>query len=314
MILFDSVGKVFRTKDKALITALQDVHLCIPDGMAVGLIGPSGAGKTTFLKLAGGMLQPETGRVRIDDKDPLRDHNGLRGQVHMLSAEYSNLNMEQSLEENLDIMRETYRVGKEIFRKKEKELLQRFSLWEKKEENLQQLSLGFRRRAEVVMAFLTPGKVILLDEPCIGMDEQAKGVFAEVIKEQKAEGRTILLSSHEMGEIESLSDRIILLHQGKVIFYGRKQLLYRKLAPENQLLVTFQGNFPDLQDLPYIRYHREGQQMILTYNHNYVTAAELIKRMLETSQIKEVSVITPKLSDVVVQISSGNGGDTSEFY
>ncbi len=299
MILFDSVGKEFHTKDKALVTALQDVHLCIPDGMVVGLIGPSGAGKTTFLKLIGGMLKPETGRVRIDDKDPLRDRNALRGQVHMLPAEHSNLNMEQSLEENLDMMRKTYCVREEIFRKKEKDLLQRFSLWEKKEENLKQLSLGFRRRAEVVVAFLTPCKIVLFDEPCIGMDEQAKGVFAEVIKEQKAEGRTILLSSHEMGEVETLSDRIIFLHQGRVIFYGRQQQLYKKMAPENQLLVTFQENFPDLQDLPFIRYEREGQHMILTYNHNYVTAAELIKGMLETSKITEVSVITPKLADII---------------
>ncbi len=299
MILFDCVGKEFHTKDKTLVTALQDVHLCIPDGIVTGLIGPSGAGKTTFLKLVGGLLKPETGRVRVDDKDPVRDHNALRGQLHMLSAEYSNLNTEQSLEKNLDMMRETYRIEKESFKKKEMELLRSFSLWEKKEECLKQLSFGFRRRAEVVMAFLTPGKIILFDEPCIGMDAQAKGVFAEVVSEQKAEGRTILLSSHEVGEIESLSDRILLLHQGRVVFYGRRQQLYQKLAPENQLLVTFQGNFPDMQDIPFIRYYREGQHMVLTYNHNHVTAAELIKGMLETSKIKEVSVIKPKLSDVI---------------
>lgn len=313
MILFDSVRKEFRIKKKAPVMALQDIHLCIPEGITVGIIGASGAGKTTFLKLIGGILQPEDGRVRVYDKDPVQDRKALQGQVHMLSEEFSNLNTEQSLKDNLILMQKTYSVKQESFDVRVKEVLQRFSLWDKKEEDLKQMSLGFRRRAEVAMALLIPGRVILMDEPCIGMDEQAKGIFTEIVAEEKEKGRTILLSSHDMGEIEALSERILFLHQGRVIFYGRREQLYRKLSPESQIQVIFQENFPDLQDLPFVRYQREGQRMTLTYNRSYVTAAELIKGMLETSKITEVSVITPALSDVIRQISSKNGGDTSEL-
>lgn len=314
MILFDSVKKEFCTRDNKRVLALQNIHLCIPPGTVTGIIGASGSGKTTFLKLIGGLLQPESGRVRVYGKDPVRDRKKLRGQVNMLSAQFSNLDTEQSLEENLAIMRKTYLVGKKTFEKKEKELLQRFFLWERKGEKLKQLSLGFRRRAEVVTAFLTPGRIILFDEPCLGMDEQAKGVFSEVVREQKKEGRTILLSSHDMAELERISDQILLLDQGMILFYGSLQQLYRKLSPENQLLLTFEGNFPDMLDIPFIRYRREGQRMLLTYNRNHVTAAELVKGILETSKITEVSVIAPKLSDVIVQFSPENGGDTSELY
>lgn len=313
MILFDAVKKEFSVRKKKKVTALHDITLSIPDGKTVGIIGASGAGKTTFLKLVGGILQPDAGRVRVFDMDPVRNRKGLRGQIHMLPAEFSNLDTEHTLKENLFLMRNLYRIEGEAFEKRQKEVLQRFSLWDKREENLKQLSLGFRRRAEVAMAFLTPCRIVLLDEPCIGMDEQAKGIFEELVEEEKAKGRTILLSSHDMGEIETLSDRILFLHQGRAVFYGRRELLYRRLSPESRIDVTFEGNFPDLQDIPFIRYQREGQKMSLTYNRNVVTAADIIKGMLQTGKIKEVSVIPPELSDVVTQISK-DGGDTSELY
>lgn len=166
------------------------------------------------------------------------------------------------------------------------------------------------------MALLMPAKVILFDEPYIGMDAEAKKVFTELVLEEKEQGRTILVSSHDLGEIRELSDRILLMYQGSVHFYGEKEQLYRNMAPENRLSLNLAGSFPDLRDLPYVRYEQNGDRMILTYDSRCVTAAELLQGILQSSAVAEVSVIKPELSEVVTGIASQNEGmeEKNEFY
>lgn len=308
MILLDDVSKEFHGKNSVAVSAIYPASLYIPEGIVLGIIGASGAGKTTLLKMIAGLLQPSSGRVRIGDSDPVAERGKLRGQIYMLSAEHENLNTEHSLEENLAMIPPTYTLDQEAFREKQDKVLVRFGLSEKKEVKIKNLSLGFRRRAEVAMALLTPAKVLLFDEPSIGMDAEAKEVFAELMMEEKKQGRTVLISSHDIGEIQTLSDRILLLHRGRILFYGEKERLYQKMAPENQLSLKLAGEYPDLQDLPYVRYEQEGDQMILTYDSSRVTAAELLQGILQSGTVTKVSVVKPELSEIITRISSGNGG------
>lgn len=309
MILLDDVSKEFHVKKNgATVSAICRISLYLPEGTILGIIGASGAGKTTLLKMIAGLLKPSSGRVRIGDCDPVIDQRELSGQIYMLSAEHENLDPRHSLEENLATIPLTYSLDQEIVRNKQEEVLFRFSLSEKRKSKIRDLSLGYRRRAEVVMALLTPTRVLLLDEPSIGMDEEAKEVFAELIREEKKYGRTVLVSSHDLREIQNLSDRILLMHQGRALFYGENERLYHKIAPEKHLSMKLSGKFPDLQDLPYIRYEQEGDQLTLTYDSNRVTAAELLQGILQSGTITKVSVIKPELSEVIAQISKGNGG------
>lgn len=304
MILLDDVSKEFHGKSGVTVPAVCQTSLYIPEGTVLGIIGASGAGKTTLLKMIAGLLKPSSGRVRIGDCDPVADRRELRGRIYMLSAEHENLDSGHSLEENLAMIPLTYTLDQETFREKQDQVLHRLGLSEKRESRIKDLSLGYRRRAEVAMALLTPAKVLLFDEPSIGMDAEAKEVFAELIREGKKQGRTILVSSHDVGEIQTLSDRILLLHQGRVFFYGEKERLYQKMAPENRLSLKLAGQYPDLQDLPYVRYEQEGDQMILTYDSSRVTAAELLQGILQSGTVAKVSVIKPELSEVITRISS----------
>lgn len=304
MILLDDVSKEFHGKSGVTVPAICQTSLYIPEGTVMGIIGASGAGKTTLLKMIAGLLKPSSGRVRIGDCDPVADRRELRGRIYMLSAEHENLDSGHSLEENLAMIPLTYTLDQETFREKQDEVLHRLGLSEKRESKIKDLSLGYRRRAEVAMALLAPAKVLLFDEPSIGMDAEAKEVLAELIREEKKRGRTILVSSHDLGEIQTLSDRILLLHQGRVLFYGEKERLYQKMAPENRLSLKLAGQYPDLQDLPYVQYEQEGDHMILTYDSSRVTAAELLQGILQSGTVTKVSVIKPELSEVITRISS----------
>lgn len=307
MILLDNASKEFQGKNGVRVPALCPTSLHIPEGTLLGLIGRSGAGKTTLLKLAAGLLQPSSGRIRIGGCDPVADKRRLRGQIYMLSAEHENLDSGRSVAENLAMLPFTYALEQEKFGKKQQELMRRFDLSDKMDTKVRDLSLGYHRRAEVAMALLTPAKILLMDEPGIGMDAKAKEVFAKLLMEERARGRTILLSSHDITEIQNVSDRILLLDQGKVIFYGERERLYQKMAPENKLFLKLAGRYPDLQDLPYIRYEQEDDHLILTYDSSRVTAAELLQGILQSGIATKVSVIRPDLSEVITKISSGKG-------
>ncbi len=304
MILLDDVSKVFRRKKQASVQALRHISLHVPKGMTVGLVGPTGAGKTTLLTLIGGALRPDAGRVRVDGFDPVRDRRRLAGQVSILLADQSNTNVEHSLREALSLLGAAYRMGSCELKKRSSELIELFSLETFCDKPLKHVSLGFRRRAETVLAFLAPAELILLDEPCIGMDAGAKEIFRNAVEAERNRGRTIMISTHHMEEIETIAERIIVLDQGQLLYYGSKMELLRRMAPVNRLEMTFTDRVPDLQDLPFVRYEQEGRTMCLDYNRNHITAAELLRDIQETGRIEKINMRRPSLEDVICELQT----------
>lgn len=304
MILFDDVSKVFRRRKQASVQALQHISLHVPKGMTVGLVGPTGAGKTTLLKLACGALRPDAGRVRVNGFDPVRDRRRLAGQVSILLADRSNANVEHSLREEVSLLGAAYRIKPYELKKRSGELIERFSLETFCDEPLKNVSLGFRRRAEAVLAFLAPAELILFDEPCIGMDAGSKEMFMHAVETERKRGRTVMISSHHMEEIEALAQRIIVLNKGQLLYYGGKTELMRRLAPVNRMELTFSHRVPDLQDLPFIRYEQEGRTMCLDYNRNQITAAELLRGIQETGCIEKLNMQHPSLEDVIRELQN----------
>lgn len=301
MILFDSVSKCFCRKDGTYLMAVKDISLHIPKGITVGLIGPSGAGKTTFLKLVCGLLAPDAGRVKTMRFNPVKDRGRLAGNISVLFADNSALQAEETVLQNLLLIKDTYGIPKKEFSRQKEELTEAFGLSQYLSETVKNLSLGFRRRAELAAAFLVPADLFLLDEPCIGMDERARISFEKVVRQRQKAGRTILLSSHTMGEIDSLAGRILLLKEGQVLFYGEREGLYRQLAPVNRMAVSFANRLPDMQDVPFIRYEAENLDMKINYNANHVTAAELLETFLQSGEIREITMGKPTLEDVITE-------------
>lgn len=304
MILFDEASKVFRQRKRPLVQALRDVSLHVPRGMAVGLVGPTGAGKTTLLKLAAGALRPDDGRVRVNGLDPVRDRKRLAGQVSILLADCSNANVEHSLRESVLLLGAAYRIKPRELRKRSDELMEQFSLQRFCEEPLKNLSLGFRRRAEAALAILVPAELLLFDEPCIGMDARSKEMFMHVVEAERRRGRTVIISSHHMEEIEALAQRIAVLNRGRLLYYGGREGLMRRLAPVNRMELTFADCVPDLQDLPFIRYEQEGRTMCLEYNRNHITAAELLRGIQETGSIEKLCVRQPSLDEIICELQT----------
>ncbi len=292
MLTFEHVNKFI----------FSDFSLHIPKGVAVGLIGASGAGKTTLLRLACGLLKPEQGEVYTLQRDPVEKRNFLSPRIGCLLERVSVLNEYISVLDNLKNLQIIHRMSDEDFKKEYTALADVFGIREFEHSTVEGLSFGQKRRAELAAVLLHRPELLLLDEPSNGLDENAKKALQEVLKERVNQGMTLLVASHNMHEVSGICNRIVLLEQGKLLYYGEEGALLRKYAPMDRMWISISGKLPDMDDLPVEKYVMEDEELILTYNSNHITASELLEMILKQTSVREVSIQKPDLTDVIFAI------------
>ncbi len=291
---------------------LNDVSIYIPQGKTVGLIGASGAGKTTFLKLVCGLLLPDCGSIFTMGVNPFLRQKPFRREIGMLFAGVPMLEEEDTVESNFISLRNIYGMDKEIFERGYRILVERLGFADITSRPVRELSLGQKRRVEIGAVFVHRPKLLLMDEPTIGLDANAKQAFYELLEERKREGLTTVLTSHNMEEISHVCDRIALLEKGKLLYYGSEWRLKKAYAPVNSISLEIEGKLPDLEDLPLKKYSIEGNKLQLVYDSNHVTAAEILKHVFSWSEVRDVTIHTPDLTDIIMQISRGEKDE--QFY
>ena len=293
MVIFQNVSKFI----------LSNVNVHIPKGSIVGIIGASGAGKTTFLKLACGLLEPLEGMVFTMRKPAVKAKREIAEQIGVLFADIPVFQAEQTLAHSFAERKWVYGMEEERFQDAYEELGRRLGYLDYMDSWPGALSLGQRRRAELGAVLLHSPKLILLDEPGIGLDQNAKGALRELLEERKKEGATILISSHDMEEISALCDRILLLDGGCSVFYGTKELLLKKYAPMDVCELVFEGRCPDFGDLPIEEHCIDSQHLTFSYDSNHISAAEILSHIVPQTKILSVQVKKADLTDTIKNIA-----------
>jgi len=301
MICFEHVSKF----------VLSDVSIHIPEGTSVGLIGASGAGKTTFLKLTCGLLLPEQGFVRTMWKNPITHRRELGVAMGTMLNDIPVHADYNSVKSNFDDLQIIYRMSESRYKEEYRILADALGFGSYEKEVISTLSLGQRRRAELGALLLRHPKLLLLDEPTIGLDQTAKESLRELLAERQKEGMTLVISSHDMGEISALCERIALLDHGRLTYYGDRELLLKQFAPMDTLEVILSGPLPDLEDLPLLSFQLDQNKLTLTYNSNHVSSAELLHHLLKRTSFTGVTTYKSELADVIKRIEKG---ETNEFY
>ena len=301
MICFEHVSKF----------VLSDVSIHIPEGTSVGLIGASGAGKTTFLRLACGLLLPEQGFVHTMRKNPVNQRKELGASIGTMLNNIPVLADYNSVKSNFDDSRIVYRMSESSYKEEYGILADALGFGAYEKEVVSTLSLGQRRRAELGALLLRRPKLLMLDEPTIGLDQTAKESLRRLLTERQKEGMTLVISSHDMGEISALCERIALLDHGRLTYYGDRELLLKQFAPMDTLEVILSGPLPDLEDLPLHSFLLNQNKLTLTYNSNHVSSAELLQHLLKRTSFTGVTTYKSELADVIKRIEKG---ETNEFY
>jgi ABC-2 type transport system ATP-binding protein len=288
------------------IEALSGVSFVIEPGELVGYIGPNGAGKSTTVKILSGILVPTSGRCEINGLTPWLDRTRHVANIGVVFGQRTQLWWDLPVVESFDLLRDIYRVPVEQYRISIDELIGILDLAPLLDTPVRQLSLGQRMRCDLAASLLHSPAILFLDEPTIGLDAVSKLAVRDFIRRlNRDKGMTVILTTHDMDDIEALCDRILVIGNGEILNDGSLADLRQKLSGERRLKIEFEiepeFNEPDVRVIS-----KEGQVLHLGYQPDTIAAADLIARITARYSVKDFLVEHPPIEELIAQLYRAN--------
>ncbi|WP_280353606.1 ABC transporter ATP-binding protein [Nocardia otitidiscaviarum] len=288
------------------LTAVDAMSFRVEPGAAVGYIGANGAGKSTTIKMITGILVPSSGTVRTCGLDPVRQRRELAARIGVVFGQRSQLWWDLPLRESFSILAAIHRLPESAARRRLDELVEQLEMAETLDTPVRQLSLGQRMRAEVAAALLHSPELVILDEPTIGLDVLSKQRLREFLRyERTRRGTTLLLTTHDMGDIERLCERVLVVDRGRLVYDGSLTGLAATVGAQRVLTVDLVEPSPELTDLPGAKLldsEGAGLRQRFAFDSERTTAAELLAAISARTQVRDLSLEEPDIEDVVRRI------------
>ncbi|OCQ93845.1 ABC transporter [Limnothrix sp. PR1529] len=284
------------------IEAVKSVSFLIAPGEVVGFLGANGAGKTTTLKMLAGLIYPSGGRVRVAGHEPFARESAFLHQIALVMGQKQQLIWDLPAWDSLRINGAVYGLSDRELTQRVGELSELLALESKLTQPVRKLSLGERMKAELLAALLHRPAVLFLDEPTLGLDVNAQANLRDFLREYNERyGATILLTSHYMGDITALCDRVLLIHEGSSIYDGSLSGLVDRFAPyrEVRLELAQPMTTAQLQDFGEV-VAIEGRSVQLLVRREVLTPT--IARLLEQLPVQDLSVTEPPIEDIIGQV------------
>ena len=294
-------------KKREPVPALQDVSFSVADGEMVGYIGPNGAGKSTTIKVMTGILTPDHGICRIDGRTPWKERKAHVARIGVVFGQRSQLWWDLPVNDSFDLIRDIYRVPEDRYRKNVRELSEMLSLGEILRTPARQLSLGQRMRCEIAASLLHDPKVLFLDEPTIGLDAASKLAVREFIRSlNRTRGTTILLTTHDMQDIEALTRRIILIGKGRILLDGPLEDLKETLSPVRTVIASGREKAGALslpEGVSLLSRQGEGNvRLTLSADTRLSPVPALIESLSRQMELSDLSVEQASMDEVVLSL------------
>ncbi|MFF0636561.1 ATP-binding cassette domain-containing protein [Nocardia sp. NPDC004151] len=288
---------------REVLTAVDDMSFRVEPGAAVGYIGANGAGKSTTIKMITGILVPSSGRLRTCGLDPVRQRRELAARIGVVFGQRSQLWWDLPLRESFSILAAIHRLEPAAARARTAELIAQLEMGGTLDTPVRQLSLGQRMRAEVAAALLHSPDLVILDEPTIGLDVLSKQRLREFLRHERTQrGTTLLLTTHDMGDIERLCERVLVVDHGRLIHDGTLTGLGATVGAQRVLTVDLAEPTADLDDLPGAKLLDSagaGMRQRLAFDTETTTAAQLLGAVSARAEVRDLSIEEPDIEDVV---------------
>jgi ABC-2 type transport system ATP-binding protein len=283
--------------------AVDGITMSLEAGELVGYLGPNGAGKSTTIKMLTGILVPTSGSISVAGLVPHRQRLENAQNIGVVFGQRSQLYWDLPLRESFALLRSIYDVPRERFRENLDHFIEILALDEFMNTPVRQLSLGERMRGDFAAAMLHDPKIVYLDEPTIGLDVVAKEAIREFITQLNRErGTTIILTTHDLADIERLARRVILIDDGTIIFDGPISRLRDEYGTNRTLVITLADSYEDVQIEGADVESREGNVVRLRFDRRRTSAEALIRRAMERYALSDIAIVEPDIDSIVGRI------------
>ena len=290
------------------VTALGGVSFSIEEGELVGYIGPNGAGKSTTVKVLSGILVPDSGICRSLGHVPWRERTAYVRQIGVVFGQRTQLWWDLPVIESFDLLRAIYRVPPEEYVGTRDELISLLDLGGFIDTPVRQLSLGQRMRCDLAAALLHAPRLLFLDEPTIGLDAVSKLAVRDfVLKLNRERGVTVILTTHDMDDVEALCTRVMVIGGGQILSDGTLEDLRQRVTRERWLLIDVEDVDAQIEDPHATVLRREGNRIWLRFDPAEVSPAELISRVTARIAVRDLFVQNPPIEEIIARLYRGEG-------
>lgn len=264
-------------RERTVVKAVDGISLEVERGAFVGCLGPNGAGKSTTVKLCTGILVPSAGSVRVAGLDPTRQRIEVARRIGVVFGQRTTLWWDLPLEDSLALLGKVYRLDSERHRRRLAELVEMLDLGPLLAVPVRQLSLGQRMRGDLAAALVHEPEILHLDEPTIGLDVVSKQRVREFLAQENAErGTTVMLTTHDLADVQRLCRRVVVIDHGRVVHDGPVEDLVKRFGDERTLVIDLDEPAPPVEVPGAVVVRTEGPRQWLRFHPTEVTAAQLV--------------------------------------
>lgn len=287
--------------------AVDQISLTVEPGEIVGYIGVNGAGKSTTIKMLTGILAPSAGFVRVMGRDPHRQRVANAREIGVVFGQRTQLWWDLALIESLNLIARIYEVEPARYKQLLDQFAETLELGDLLKVPVRQMSLGQKMRSELAATLIHEPRVVYLDEPTIGLDVMVKERIREFIKQQNREkGTTVVLTTHDLGDIEELCQRVIIIDAGKLIYDGPiatirnrfgkyRTITFEMAAPAGSLLLPAGTE----------RVAAEPRKLVIRFDRTQTTASQVAAALMNQADVVDFAIAEPDLESIVKQIYGG---------
>ncbi|MGF1455976.1 MAG: ATP-binding cassette domain-containing protein [Alphaproteobacteria bacterium] len=307
IVAVDGLTKRFTRKGQQPFTAVDEVSFSIAPGERVAFIGPNGAGKSTTLKMLTGILFPSGGTAQVAGHVPWAERQALALRIGVVFGQRSQLWYHLPAQDSFDLIARMYAIPQADYRWRLDHVVEVLKIGHLIGQPVKSLSLGQRMRCEIAGSLLHGPSVLFLDEPTIGLDVTAKALLREHLKHlAQAEDTTIVLTSHDTGDIEEICDRVILINDGRILLDRPLEALRADFLTAKQVVLVTDEEAPHLTlgaDMPGVELTaRDRHRLTLRVDTKHSRVDRVVAQALETLSVRDLSIEAAPLESIILRL------------
>ena len=291
-------------RDKKIVKALTNISFEIEEGDIVGYIGPNGAGKSTTIKIMSGILTPTSGECTIMGQTPWKDRKKYVKNIGVVFGQRSQLWWDVPIIDSFQLLKDIYKIPTEEYEETLNELINTLNLNDLLNRPLRQLSLGQKMKCELAGSLLHRPKLLFLDEPTIGLDAITKLAVRDFIKNiNKKWGTTIILTTHDMNDIDALTNKIILVGRGQILYNGKFSAIKEKYGHIKEIEVEFAKNYSSIKLDGYtVISHNKNMATLKNLEDKKFNVKEFFKEITDKYDVVDFQVNSISVDEILAQL------------